>query len=61
MKSKEILKQNKDELARMLTEKRVKIKDMRFKASSGGIKNVKEFRENKKDIARILTVLKKDN
>ncbi|MFA5013776.1 MAG: 50S ribosomal protein L29 [Candidatus Paceibacterota bacterium] len=61
MKSKELIKQNTAELNKLLLEKRQKMQATRFKASSGGIKNVKEFKENKKDIARILTILNNDN
>lgn len=43
----------------MIDDKRKRIEDVRFKVTSGGIKNVKELREDKKDIARILTILNK--
>jgi ribosomal protein L29 len=59
MKSKELISKTKDELMRLIEEKKKRIEDVRFKAVSGGIKNVKELREDKKDIARILTVLNK--
>ncbi len=59
MKSKELSSKTKDELVKMIEETRKRIEDVRFKASSGGIKNVKELREDKKDIARILTALNK--
>jgi len=59
MKSKELISKNKDELMRLMEEKKKRIEEVRFKTVSGGIKNVKELREDKKDIARILTVLNK--
>jgi ribosomal protein L29 len=59
MKSKELISKTKDELMKLIEEKKKRIEDVRFKAVSGGIKNVKELREDKKDIARILTVLNK--
>ena len=59
MKSKDLAVKNKEELAKMIEEKKKRIEEVRFKAVSGGIKNVKELREDKKDIARILTILNK--
>ncbi|MFA5714315.1 MAG: 50S ribosomal protein L29 [Candidatus Paceibacterota bacterium] len=59
MKSKELISKTKDELMRLMEEKKKRIEEVRFKVVSGGIKNVKELREDKKDIARILTVLNK--
>lgn len=57
MKSSELAKKTRDELAKDLEDIRNKIKEMRFKASSGGLKNVKDFKESKKIVARILTIL----
>lgn len=59
MKSKELVLKTKEELVRLMDEKKSKIEEIRFKAVSGGIKNTKELREDKKDIARILTILNK--
>lgn len=59
MKSKDLATKTKEELMKLIDEKRKRIEDVRFKAVSGGIKNVKELREDKKDIARILTELNK--
>ena len=59
MKSKELFSKTKDELIKLLDEKRGKIKEIGFKNVSGGVKNVKELREDKKDVARILTELNK--
>jgi len=59
MKNKELALKSKEELLKMIDEKRKRIEDVRFKVTSGGIKNVKELREDKKDIARILTILNK--
>jgi large subunit ribosomal protein L29 len=57
MKSKDLIKKDHAELEKHLEEKRNKIKEMRFKVSAGGIKNVKDFKESKKEIARVLTIL----
>jgi len=43
----------------LLEEKKKKIEELRFKASAGALKKVKEIKENKKDVARILTELNK--
>ncbi len=59
MKNKELALKSREELLKMIDEKRKRIEDVRFKVTSGGIKNVKELREDKKDIARILTILNK--
>jgi len=56
---KELKDKTEKELELLLEEKKKKIEEARFKASAGGIKNVREIRENRKDIARILTILKK--
>ncbi|MDD3170260.1 MAG: 50S ribosomal protein L29 [Candidatus Paceibacterota bacterium] len=57
MKAKELKDKNEKELRMLLEEKSRKIEETRFKGASGGLKNVKEIKENKKDIARILTIL----
>jgi len=48
-----------EDLPKLLKEKRESIKDFRFKSVAGGLKNTKELRESKKDVARILTILNK--
>ena len=57
MKRKDLTKITTEELSKELNELRNKIKEMRFKASSGSLKNVKELKESKKQIARILTII----
>jgi len=59
MKSKELVTKSKEELVSLMNEKKTRIEEIRFKVMSGGIKNTKELREDKKDIARILTILNK--
>jgi len=59
MKSKELASKSKDELTKIMEDKKKRIEEVRFKSVSGGIKNVKELREDKKDIARVLTILNK--
>lgn len=59
MKNKELVSKTKDELMKVMDDKKKRIEDIRFKSVSGAIKNVKELREDKKDIARILTIVNK--
>lgn len=47
-----------EEILKMLQEKREKLRQLRFDLSAGKVKNVREIRQIKKDIARILTSLK---
>jgi len=46
------------ELQRILRGKREKLRELRFNLAAGKVKNVSEIRETKKDIARILTILR---
>jgi len=57
MKAKELRSKTKEELQQLLREKRERLQRLRFDLASGRVKNVKEVREVKKDIARILTIL----
>lgn len=45
------------ELQRLLQEKRATLRDRRFKVAQGQHKDVREVRELKRDIARLLTKL----
>ena len=51
----EIKNKTEKELATMLAEKREAIRAIRFGSSGSKVKNVKETKNLKKDIARILT------
>lgn len=57
-KIREFKKMGKGELLKTLTQKREKLRQLRFDKEAGKVKNVKEIKEIKKDIARILTILK---
>ncbi|MBZ9578425.1 50S ribosomal protein L29 [Patescibacteria group bacterium] len=59
MKAKELRKKPKAKLQKILRDKREKLGDICFNLASGKIKNVREIKELKKDIARILTLLNK--
>jgi large subunit ribosomal protein L29 len=58
MKISEIRGKNKHELEKDLVEMRNKLAKMRFDISAKQVKNHREIRKMKKDIARILTLLK---
>lgn len=57
MKITEIRQKTKSELQKLLQDLQKKLRQLRFDLASGKIKNVKEIREIKKDIARILTII----
>ncbi|MGM0439237.1 MAG: 50S ribosomal protein L29 [Patescibacteria group bacterium] len=57
MNSEELREKKEDELKKLLSQKREKLQEVKFNLSSGRVKNVKEARNIKKDIARILTIL----
>jgi large subunit ribosomal protein L29 len=58
MKPSEIRPKPKEELLKDVKELRGKLRDLNFDLSSGKVKNVREIRNIKKDIARILTIIK---
>lgn len=58
-KIREFKRITKHQLIKSLVEKREKLRQLRFDLVAGKIKNVREIREVKKDIARFLTILKK--
>jgi ribosomal protein L29 len=58
MKITELRKRTKPELESLLQELKKKSRVLSFNLAAGKVKNVREIREAKKDIARILTLLK---
>ncbi len=58
MKIRELRKKSKEELNKILYDSREKLRQLRFDLVSGKIKNVKEIRSLKKEIARVLTLLR---
>jgi len=58
MKIQELRQKSKEELAKLLAQKRNRTLSLGFDLAGGRVKNVKEMREIKKDVARILTLLK---
>lgn len=58
MKAQELRKKDKKELEKLANELIKKLSDLRFKFSSNKLKNTKEISNSKKEVARILTILK---
>jgi large subunit ribosomal protein L29 len=58
---KELKEKNIDELKKILSEKREKTRLLRFDIAAKQVKNSRELRSEKKDIARILTLIKEKN
>ena len=58
MKVKEIENKSKSDLIDLLFKKRDLLRKSKFNVLSGKVKNIKMISETKKDIAKILTVLK---
>lgn len=57
MKAKELTTKSDQELEKALTERRKAFRDFKYGISGSKVRNVKEGRSIRKDIARILTVL----
>jgi len=57
MSIKELREKNKEELAKQLVELRNKFTKMKFDISAKQVKNHREIRKTKKEIARISTLL----
>jgi len=58
MKIKELREKSDVELNKLLTELQSKLQDLRFAVAGRRLKRVREMREAKKGIARILTLMK---
>lgn len=61
MKISELRKKTKDELQKMVESDRNKLRQLRFDLKGGKVKNVREIRHTKKEIAQIFTLLKNLN
>ena len=57
MKMQELKEKNVNELEKMLFEKQEKLRKLRFDMASRQVKNTKDIKNNKKDVARILTLI----
>ncbi len=58
MRLAELRQKSKGELEKLLLDFRERLRQLRFDLASGKVKNVREIRHLKKDIARILTLIK---
>ena len=58
MKIRELRQKSEKELQKTLIDLRDKLRELRFNLAGGKVKNIKEIHQTKKDIARILTLLK---
>jgi len=61
MKIAELRQKAKGELEKILADSRERLSQLRFDLAAGKVKNVREIRKIKKDIARILTICQKSN
>ena len=60
MKIKEFRQKSKTDLQKLLQENREKARQFRFNLAAGKVKNVREIRQIKNDIAKILTLLNEE-
>jgi len=58
MKVGELRKKDKKELEKMLRDRQRSLNELRFQLAMNKIKNVSEIKKTKREIARILTILK---
>lgn len=58
MEISDLKNKNEKDLQELLAQKRDLLRELRFKVSEKQLKDVREIREIKKDIARLLTVLR---
>jgi len=61
MKTQELRKQDKKDLQKSVQDLNKKLSDLRFKFSANQLKNVKEMHNTKKEIARILTIMRENS
>ena len=57
MNIKELKQKTEPELKKILRDNKEKLRELRFNLAAGKIKNVREIRKIKKEIARIITIL----
>jgi ribosomal protein L29 len=58
MKTKELREKNKEELLKIVSEKKEKIRKIRFDIAAKQVKDARALRNEKKDIARVLTLIR---
>ena len=59
MKIKETAKKSEKELKKMLLEKRERLRNFSFDLAQGKLRDTSQIKKTKRDIARLLTILKK--
>lgn len=59
MKVIELTQKSKEELEKMIQDEKEKLRQLRFELAAGKVKNIRQIRFIKKDIARIFTKLNK--
>ena len=59
MKQAELQKKTDEELLKIMAEERTKLQQLRFDLPGGQVKNIREIRQIRRSIARILTLLTK--
>ena len=57
MKIVELRKKTKGQLEKLLLQRQERLRNLRFDLASGRVKNVREIRHLKREVARILTTL----
>jgi large subunit ribosomal protein L29 len=57
MKTKELKEKDKSELEKLLGDKREKVRKLRFDIATKQVKNNRELRNEKRDIAKILSII----
>ena len=60
MKIRELRRKSNKELQQILIDLRDKLRELRFNLAGGKVKNIRETRQTKREIARILTILKEN-
>ena len=60
MKTEELRKKDKSELKKLALELKKKLSDIRFKFSASQLKNVKERGNVKREIARVMTIIREN-
>lgn len=58
MKISELRLKSQKELEKLLLESRERLRQLRFDLAAGKVKNIKKVRETRREIARILTLMK---
>jgi len=57
MKAQELRKKSKNGLEKMIRDHREKLRQLRFDLAAGKVRNIKEIRQTRKEVARVFTIL----